>query len=143
MIDGVVSPVTIAADKLAFLKTHLFNMDETQILTSNRGEKGGPRATTLSNPNLPQGVSPEISDEKHTTMVLTVTSLSVLPPTFIFTTKKQNPEEYEVRPLLCAPYHFLLTSNNLCQCLHLPFNRLHLHAAITSPFSRVASATRR
>ncbi len=77
----------------------IINFDETHLTKSSEGDRGGPRADTLTNPNLPRaGLRVFKGSGSHVTGVFGSNVLEAMPLVMIYETKSKTAESMRVKP---------------------------------------------
>jgi len=75
------------------------NLDETHHDKSSEGDKGGSRATTITNRSLPRaGTKFSKDDGNHTSGCYGSNPLEPMPPVIIFKSLAKDPENMKIRP---------------------------------------------
>ncbi len=98
LADDLKSEITFKYDVLH----RIINFDETHLTKSSEGDKGGPRANTLTNPALPRTGTRVFKDPGgHVTGVFGSNPLEAMPPIVIFETKSKKEENLRVKPSWC------------------------------------------
>ncbi len=77
----------------------IINFDESHLNKSSKNDTSRPRATSLTNPNLPQLGLQEFKDPgNHTTGVFGLTPLEPMPPVIIYETRAKRDENIKIQP---------------------------------------------
>ncbi len=77
----------------------IINFDETHLTKSSEGDRGGPCADTLTNPNLPRAGSQVFKGGGgHVTGVFGSNILEAIPLTIIYKTKPKTSKSMRVKP---------------------------------------------
>ena len=77
----------------------IINLDETHHKKSTEGDKGGSRATTVTNPDLPRAGSRFCKDNgDHVSGCYGSTILEPMPPVVIYKTTAKDTKKRKVRP---------------------------------------------
>ena len=92
--DKLLSEVTFKFDVLC----RFINLDETHHSKSSDGDKGGPRATTLTNPNMLRSGSRYAKDSgNHTTGCYGTNPLEAMPAVYIYDSKVKDKTKLKMK----------------------------------------------